>query len=172
MTTCVSSVRQSIMDLCLVVAMVALLATGRSQAELFNLTMPGADPKAEDSYLCTSFVIEDLKVPTSNGAVYLKGFQPSADGNVAHHMLLYACSEASQPPGIVFDCLSQSMCRSQQMILFGWAKNADAITMPKDVSMHLNVQKTKYLVLQIHYAQPLSKPDTSTTLNIDVADEK
>jgi hypothetical protein len=137
-----------------------------------DLVMPGARPLTDDSYICSSFdvsnmtgggsTVSSLELPChfiSCHQVHVTGFVPHAKANRAHHMLLYSCGEPNQQPGVVFDCLHHSMCRGGQSIMFAWAKNAPATTLPEDVSFTVDPSKNKYLVLQIHYAHPLPDAD-------------
>ena len=64
-------------------------------------------------------------------------------------MLLHYCNEPSGGEGGVYDCLSGGVCNDHSSILFGWAKNADPMKMPDQVSMHVNTNEIKYFVLQV-----------------------
>ena len=59
----------------------------------FELTMPKADPKEPETYLCTP-----MKLDKQN-THYIVGFEPRAEKKTAHHMLLYGC----KTPGIRLD---------------------------------------------------------------------
>ena len=110
-------------------------------------------------------------------------------------MLLHKCNEPTGTVGGVYDCLSAGVCQDHSSIMFGWAKNAQSMQMPQDVSMHVNTNEVKYFVLQVitanfyrfvqlkcfsneklldqvHYAKELDKPDNSTTLIVETTDKK
>ena len=50
---------------------------------------------------------------------------------------------------------------TQQEILYGWAKNADPMEMPKGVSYKIDPARLqhKYFILQIHYTGELLEED-------------
>lgn len=63
---------------------------------LLSLTMPGAEPKGHDSYLCTAFKVQDLI--GDDGKIYVTGFDPEhANADKAHHMMLHTCTN---PPRV------------------------------------------------------------------------
>ena len=64
-------------------------------------------------------------------------------------MLLHYCNEPTGTVGGVYDCLSAGVCQDHSSIMFGWAKNAQSMQMPQDVSMHVNTNEVKYFVLQV-----------------------
>ena len=64
-------------------------------------------------------------------------------------MLLHYCNEPAGDEGEVYDCLSGGVCSDHSSILFGWAKNAESMKMPDQVSMHINTNEIKYFVLQV-----------------------
>jgi len=123
---------------------------------LAELLMPGARPNSDDNYLCHGFEVEKV---TGSDPVYVTAFEPvDAEAIKAHHMLLYACDRPSGNE--IYDCRHHTVCgRGRPSILFAWAKNADAKTMPEGVSFELNPKEKKYLILQVHYAHALTKPD-------------
>ena len=51
----------------------------------------------------------------------------------------------------VYDCLHHSLCRGGQSIMFAWAKNAPATTLPPGVSFTLDPSQKRYLVLQVQF---------------------
>lgn len=142
-----------------------------SSSPSLDLVMPGARPTMDDSYLCSSFDVTALSQATdTQSELHVTGFIPKADAHKAHHMLLYSCNQPNQQPGVVYDCLHHSMCQGGQSIMFAWAKNAPATTLPPGVSFNINPAQRKYLVLQIHYAHPLEEPDNtglSLTYQVD-----
>ena len=149
-----------------------LLATGPASSEEVSMRMPGASPDFADSYLCTAFSTAALLPTGDDGVAYIQGFRPVADAKVAHHMLLHTCRRPGHPEGVVYDCLGGPTCQDASSIIFGWAKNAKSMQMPKDVSMHTDTADVKYFVLQVHYAKALETPDNSTTLILTASKEK
>eukprot|EP00095_Tigriopus_kingsejongensis_P003105 maker-scaffold428_size174301-snap-gene-0.22 protein:Tk03105 transcript:maker-scaffold428_size174301-snap-gene-0.22-mRNA-1 annotation:"af109920_1alpha-amidating enzyme precursor 2" len=128
-----------------------------SEASAFTVNMPGAQPKGTDAYLCTAFAVADL--PVAAHPFYVTQFEPNqAQAERAHHMLLYACNDPPQTqPGQMWDCRHHTVCRDRSSTMYAWAKNAEATVMPPDVSFA--VDRARYLVLQVHYVNPLTTPD-------------
>ena len=141
----------------------------QSQSEL-KLVMPGAQPSRSDDYLCSAFDVMSLSGAADNKSeLHVTGFRPGADADKAHHMLLYTCDEPLAPPGQVYDCLHHSLCKGGQSIMFAWAKNAPATSLPPGVSFSLKPEERRFLVLQVHYAHQLQDPDyTSLSLSYQV----
>jgi len=67
--------------------------------EVARIRMPGALPKQDDSYLCTSFQTWNL---TAGRQVYIRSFQAEATARKAHHIILQKCDNPPQPPGQVW----------------------------------------------------------------------
>ena len=142
-----------------------------SQTEsVLRLEMPGARPRQDDDYLCSAFDVMALSGAADNSTeIHVTGFSPGADANRAHHMLLYTCDEPLKAPGEVYDCLHHSLCKGGQSIMFAWAKNAPATTLPAGVSFKVNPKERRFLVLQVHYAHKLEDEDhTSLSLSYQV----
>lgn len=51
------------------------------------------------------------------------------------------------------------MCNDGSSVVYGWAKNAKSMEMPKDVSLTLNPKELEYMVLQIHYKYKSDRED-------------
>lgn len=119
-----------------------------------NLLMPEVQPKKADTYLCTPMKMGDT--PT-----YLTGFEPHANMEIAHHILLYGC----ETPGAdqeVWNCGEMAahgseyqkgpVCATGAKILYAWAMDAPALTLPEDVGFKVGGKTgINYLVLQVHY---------------------
>ena len=134
--------------------------TQEARGPSLDLVMPGARPSKEDDYLCSSFDVSALsQAADKNTVLHVTGFVPSADADKAHHMLLYTCDNPGKPPGEVYDCMHHSLCKGGQGIMFAWAKNAPPTTLPQEVSFSVDPRVKKYLVLQVHYAHPITEPD-------------
>ncbi|XP_022106613.1 peptidyl-glycine alpha-amidating monooxygenase-like [Acanthaster planci] len=110
-----------------------------------DVFMPGVLPQNSEQYVCTSVL-----VPRQDS--YIVGFEPHANMNTAHHMLLYGCGDVQVSPGLSYDCVRMGSCRGKGNILFAWARNASQPTIPTGVGFHIGGSSgIKYLTLQIHY---------------------
>ena len=69
-----------------------------------------------------------------------------------------------------WNCLHAPTCNDQAQIIYGWAKNADNLKLPDGVSFTLDPNEIHYLVLQVHYAETITEPDTSG-LTIEISHE-
>ena len=54
-------------------------------------------------------------------------------------------------------------CRGPQYWLYGWAKNAPSLELPKEIGFPVGQEDSpiKYLGVNIHYADPLTEQDFS-----------
>lgn len=119
-----------------------------------DFLMPSVQPKVADTYLC---------IPMKMGKTpkYIVGYKPHANMAIAHHMLLYGCATPgdSQP---VWNCGEMAVaeseyntgpvCGSGASILYAWAMDAPALTLPEDVGFKVGGDTgVNYLVLQVHY---------------------
>eukprot|EP00112_Aurelia_sp_Birch-Aquarium-sp1_P018786 Seg4537.1 transcript_id=Seg4537.1/GoldUCD/mRNA.D3Y31 product="Peptidyl-glycine alpha-amidating monooxygenase" protein_id=Seg4537.1/GoldUCD/D3Y31 len=112
-----------------------------------TIKMPGVSPQKHDTYLCFG-----QKVPADE---FYIAFQPNAEMNTAHHMLLFGC-ELPYETGKAWGCGEMHpVCRSgSQHILYAWGKNAPPLKLPKGVGFKVGPStKIKYLVLQVHYGK-------------------
>ena len=64
-----------------------------------TLTMPGAFPKQDDDYLCSSFRVKDW---IGKETVYINHFNVKATAQKVHHLLIQACSVPPVEPGKVW----------------------------------------------------------------------
>ena len=64
-----------------------------------TLTMPGAFPKEDDSYLCSGFRVKDWinEVP-----VYITKFKVETTANKVHHLIIQGCAAPVKPPGEIW----------------------------------------------------------------------
>ncbi|XP_038076375.1 peptidyl-glycine alpha-amidating monooxygenase B-like [Patiria miniata] len=107
--------------------------------------MPGVLPQRSEQYLCSS-----VAVPRQDS--YIIGFEPHANMDTAHHMLLFGCADVKASPGLSYDCNSMGTCKGKGSILFAWARNASQPTLPRGVGFHIGGSSgINYLTLQIHY---------------------
>lgn len=84
---------------------------------------------------------------------YVVKFEPFANADRVHHMLLYGCS---QPAYSGQFWKGGATCGGGTHILWAWARNAPALSLPDDVAFPVGHEgdPIQYLVLQIHYAKP------------------
>lgn len=126
-----------------------------SEVKHVDYLMPEVQPKVPDTYLCKAMKMQD--VPK-----YLVGFQPHANMEIAHHILLYGCDEpgSSKP---VWNCGEMAMkndttyesrpvCQTGAKILYAWAMDAPPLKLPPEVGFEVGGESgINYLVLQVHY---------------------
>ncbi|ROT68590.1 hypothetical protein C7M84_013243 [Penaeus vannamei] len=120
---------------------------------LKKFTMPGVTPRQADAYLCTAMALNETVEE------WVIRFDPLASANRAHHMLLFGCNDV--PHDYMqqgsWDCGHHGVCTGGR-IMFAWAKNAPATSLPKDVGFRIGGQTgIKYLTLQIHYASAMQE---------------
>ncbi|KAH3839323.1 hypothetical protein DPMN_112751 [Dreissena polymorpha] len=129
-----------------------------SDACTFDLRMRGAQPKQSDQYYCTGYsVSRDILGSNTDG--YILRYEAIADAGTAHHILVFGCEQLEHDKDSMWSC--GKVCVGDQ-IIFAWAKNADPLTLPKDVGQHIGKGTSiNFIVVQIHYVVPLQSPDTS-----------
>ncbi|XP_065165421.1 peptidylglycine alpha-hydroxylating monooxygenase [Atheta coriaria] len=148
--------------LCIVAVLIAAALLLREadayDVKKFAVFMPHINPFREELYLCTPVKIVQDK------SFYIVGFEPNATMNRVHHMILFGCSE----PGThepYWDCgemagpthssnlRTGNPCRQGSHVLYAWARNAEALSLPEDVGFQIGANtEIAYLVLQLHYA--------------------
>jgi len=118
-----------------------------SRQKVIDLVMPSVRPSKDDDYLCVG-----VKLPTSD--TYLIKYEPEAEMQIAHHMLLFGCGEPFRKNQMWKCGEMQPVCASGgQQIMYAWAKNAPVLEMAKDVGFHVGGDTgINYAVLQVHYA--------------------
>ncbi|KAK3098853.1 hypothetical protein FSP39_023767 [Pinctada imbricata] len=115
-----------------------------------DAVMKSAKPTRNDEYLCSSH-----KLP-ANEELYITQYKAIADAGRAHHILLFGCDEPAVDSK-TWHC--GRICKSQEQILFAWAKNADPLVLPDGVGFRVGANtQIKYIVVQVHYVHPL--PET------------
>nr|XP_006822280.1 PREDICTED: peptidyl-glycine alpha-amidating monooxygenase-like [Saccoglossus kowalevskii] len=115
------------------------------ETDIFSIDflMPEVSPKQTDTYLCTS-----VKMPEEE--IYIVHYEPQADMNTVHHMILYGC-EAPYAALENWECESR-ICRGGTKIMYAWARNAPALKLPEGVGFRVGgAGHSKYLILQVHY---------------------
>ncbi|XP_059165122.1 probable peptidylglycine alpha-hydroxylating monooxygenase 1 [Physella acuta] len=150
---------------------VAVAAPPPNAVTEISFLMPQVQPQDPDTYLCKAMKVEEAHK-------YITGFVPTANANIAHHILLYGCEYPGGDPESIWDCGEMStttrnyqkgsVCAEGSRILYAWAMEAPRLNLPPDVSFDVG-QKTpiKYLVLQVHYKNvtsfkpPLNQKDSS-----------
>ena len=61
--------------------------------------MPGAFPKSDDSYLCSSFRVRDW---IGKEPVFINNFYVDATAQKVHHMIVQGCESTPNQPGEVW----------------------------------------------------------------------
>lgn len=141
------------------VLLLLLIQTGwivSSEVKLEAL-MPNVSPKSPDAYICHKIKLDESE------PVYITEFEAKSTKEIAHHILLFACSDPG--PEETWNCgemLTKSgdkqfksgpVCSSRQNIVFAWALDAPKLVLPKGVGFKLGGDtENKYLVVQVHYA--------------------
>eukprot|EP00567_Pseudictyota_dubia_P000268 CAMPEP_0197466362 /NCGR_PEP_ID=MMETSP1175-20131217/65009_1 /TAXON_ID=1003142 /ORGANISM="Triceratium dubium, Strain CCMP147" /LENGTH=732 /DNA_ID=CAMNT_0043002397 /DNA_START=129 /DNA_END=2327 /DNA_ORIENTATION=+ len=128
----------------------------------------GSDPT--NPYICSFFDMDELKreheVETGHQAqddkVHIVSFSPVVDSvskDYVHHMILYACDEASAQNGgyahekIVPEC--GSMPAGCDEMMWPWAIGSANTVMPSNVGIPVGGENgSRWLVLQMHYYNP------------------
>ena len=70
-----------------------------SDTHKITLTMPGAFPKEDDSYLCSGFRVKDWM---NEAPVYITRFQVETTAQKVHHLIIQGCSAIQKPPGQIW----------------------------------------------------------------------
>ena len=114
-------------------------------------------PNKEDDYICTGLRVSDLAPAKS---LWATKFEAVSQGNRAHHMIISKCKAPVKTKAeATWDCAHHAMCSDSSKIMFAWAKHAQPTKLPGDVGFQL--EEDDYIVLQVHYALPVSEPDHS-----------
>lgn len=133
-----------------------------------SIRMPDIRPDHAEQYLCIAH-----RIPVDNKGLYITGFNPIADASRVHHMLIYGCEKPGifqrDSPSFVWNCgemhtegnddQTESFERGpvcgggKQDILYGWAMNAPALKLDKDLGFKIGGlgNRIRFLILQIHY---------------------
>ncbi|KAK7116024.1 probable peptidylglycine alpha-hydroxylating monooxygenase 1 isoform X2 [Littorina saxatilis] len=143
---------------------------GAPTTKAVDFLMPDVQPQQPDTYLCRSIDVSELQP-------YITEFIPNAQKEIAHHILLYGCTDpgSSDPlwncgemASTGSDLKSASVCASGFHILYAWAMDAPKLKLPKDVAFKVGGDTgINKLVLQVHYKNvstflpPESKSDSS-----------
>lgn len=142
--------------LTLVVWIIFVCSVVKSQTltQKLDLLMRNASVTMNDEYLCSSY-----KLPANDQ--YIVQYEALANAGTAHHILLFGCDEPASSEDY-WHC--GRLCKSQEQILFAWAKNAPRLNLPKDVGFHVGGQTSiKYIVIQVHYVNPLPPGSLDTS---------
>ena len=86
-----------------------------------------------------------------------------ASSDKVHHLLLYGCKEPSRTDVPYWNIGDMGgICKGESFILWAWALDAPKLDLPKNVGFHVGKNAgIKYLMLQIHYKNIMTTPDTS-----------
>ncbi|OTF84011.1 peptidyl-glycine alpha-amidating monooxygenase-like protein, partial [Euroglyphus maynei] len=120
--------------------------------------MPQVLPQKDDEYFCTS-------VNISSEDIFIKKFDPNADSNRIHHIIIFGCRNLHRRTQLYpnhWPCSHSQLCPGMRVI-YAWGRNAPSLQLPKDVGFHVGggLSDINFLVLQAHYAHPLSEHDSS-----------
>lgn len=133
---------------------VCSLVKSQTLTQKLDLLMRNASVTMNDEYLCSSY-----KLPADDQ--YIVQYEALANAGTAHHILLFGCDEPASSEDY-WHC--GQLCKSQEQILFAWAKNAPPLNLPKDVGFRVGGQTNiKYIVIQIHYVNPLPPGSLDTS---------
>ncbi|XP_055943304.1 peptidylglycine alpha-amidating monooxygenase-like isoform X2 [Argiope bruennichi] len=124
-----------------------------------NINMPDVRPTTPDAYLCTARKLDPHEA-------YIVKYDPDISVKTAHHMLLFGCKDIINQNHLYpthWNCAHGDLC-SRMTIMYGWAKNAPPMELPQDVGFLIGGNSSiHYLVLQIHYANPLPEGSTDNS---------
>ncbi|KAH9529947.1 hypothetical protein DERF_003798 [Dermatophagoides farinae] len=131
-----------------------------SMADFYTLElkMPQVLPKNDDEYLCTA-------VNISSEEIYIKKFDPNADSNRIHHIIIFGCKNLhrTQLYPNNWHCSHAQLCPGMRVI-YAWGRNAPSLQLPQDVGFRVGgglSSDINFLILQAHYAHPLNEHDSS-----------
>jgi peptidylglycine monooxygenase len=134
------------------------------------LRMPGVKVSKAETYLCHKVKLD------STEPHYLVGYNPHGDMKTAHHIIIYGCQQPGSDED-VWNCgemagtdesyESAPVCASGNTILYAWGRNAPQLRLPDGVGFKVaDDTGVNYLVLQVHYARPVTEPDyTGISIN-------
>lgn len=111
-----------------------------------TIQMNGYAPHQVDEYVGTS---------TASPKGFIVGFEPIAEADRVHHLLLFGCRKPFRKNGF---WEGGQTCNSPSHILYAWAKNAPSLFLPRNVGFSVGheMDPIKFLVLQVHYAFPFN----------------
>ena len=64
-----------------------------------TLKMPGAFPKSDDSYLCSSFMVKEW---INEAPVYITNFRVDTTASKVHHLIIQGCDSPVKQPGQIW----------------------------------------------------------------------
>ncbi|MFH4975419.1 hypothetical protein AB6A40_002128 [Gnathostoma spinigerum] len=133
------------------------------QVHQITIQMPGYSPDMDDDYVAVA-------VKATPG--YIFKFEPIAQADRIHHILLYGCDAPA---------LDQKLwkggytCRGAAHILYAWARNAPSLSLPEGVAFSVGheTDTIRYFVMQVHYAHPFTgKVLDYSGLSLHMIDER
>ncbi|XP_060570176.1 peptidylglycine alpha-hydroxylating monooxygenase-like [Ruditapes philippinarum] len=137
----------------------------KEEEDVYSVTirMPQAVPSKADDLLCHAVQLKQEEA-------YILKFEPHATKNVAHHMMVYGCSNpGSDRPywscGEMDDHSNRSVCGDgERQIVWAWAMDADGRSFPKDVGFRVGGRSNiNYIVIQLHYAEQFEAGHTDNS---------
>ncbi|VDK75978.1 unnamed protein product [Litomosoides sigmodontis] len=134
------------------------------QIRQVTIQVNGYRPTINDDYIAVS-------KPVESG--YIVRFEPFADADRIHHLLLYGCAyPALQKPF----WKGFGVCRGfDAHILYAWARNAPDFRLPQNVAFSVGHESDhiRYLVMQVHYAHPfVGKVSDYSGVTLYMTDER
>lgn len=101
-----------------------------------------------DEYHCASF-------PAPKDPSHAVAFAPIEQQPFMHHLLLFACERPTRPAGEWWDCLAEPQCDGDPILLYAWALQAPALTLPKGIGFVTGgASAATHFVVQIHFKDP------------------
>ena len=75
-----------------------VLSSSSESTDVHNvtITMPGALPTSDDSYMCSGFRVKDW---LNESPVYITKFRVLTTAQKVHHLIIQGCSGVKKPPG-------------------------------------------------------------------------
>ena len=78
-----------------------VLTPSSPSADVHNvtITMPGALPREDDSYMCSGFRVKDW---LNEAPVYITNFRVLTTAKKVHHLIIQGCGGIKKPPGEIW----------------------------------------------------------------------
>ncbi|CAF4166353.1 unnamed protein product, partial [Adineta steineri] len=107
-----------------------------------NITMTNMITTKEDEYAYVQYKLPDEEL-------WIVGYSPLTEMSTVHHMLTYACASPGSDKAF---WTGAEICRGEDTLIHGWARNAPPLTLPKDVGFAVGRNTPyKYIVANLHY---------------------
>uniref|UniRef100_A0A915Q3W7 Peptidylglycine monooxygenase n=1 Tax=Setaria digitata TaxID=48799 RepID=A0A915Q3W7_9BILA len=142
------------------------LFTSDNMQQVRKLTMQinGYKPAIDDDYVAVSVAVKPG---------YIVRFEPFADADRVHHILLYGCTRPAWSKPF---WRGMTTCWGfNSHILYAWARNAPDFRLPENVAFSIghDSDPVKYLIMQVHYAHPfVGKISDYSGITVHMIDER